>query len=361
MTRSDPYDLHVAFDDLIECTGVDESVQRDDPEASSAAASAILRRARAERLRPRMSYEVLGRDSTRDVLGFYIPGIGIPGIPILGAEEQKMFPCFDRIFRKFRRALPSSRRVRVDDDETYLGFREARQEPYRDRLEERLSALEQAFRFHISDGHGRGSYGLLDADEGLDSILGLHPGETVIDALGEEVATAARESICGGTKIPLGLPSKVSRAVDCWQDGKEICCSIRIEDGRGGVKVLTTGMPVSRAMEDVVECGLELGVGTLDEALPLLPALAERAGGERLLGELASHAPWLRDRDPGTVVRAMPKADPSRASLLMLAQMASRGDGRAREEIVGLAEAGCGEAIRDAGERLRKAQERRCW
>ena len=118
-------------------------------------------------------------------------------------------------------------------------------------------------------------------------------------------------------------------------------------------------MPASRALEDVVECGLELGERVFEDAVAVVPQLAQRLGGERLLGELAANAGRLRELPRGTVVKMSPQGDPAISAAMMLGQRMQRGDRRAKEEIVGLAEAGCEDLIRKAGEKLSRGQRKK--
>jgi hypothetical protein len=121
--------------------------------------------------------------------------------------------------------------VRLDDEPSYLAFRVAR--------------LEQALRQHMADGHG-----------------------SAVTVLG----------------APVPLPCCSNGAIECWQDGSDVVCSVRFE-APDGARVATAAAPIAPAVDDVVGAAWETGV-EYPEVHALAGPLAVFVAADRLVSEL---------------------------------------------------------------------------
>ena len=222
MTRRDPYDAVVAFDDmdwrgpldhlgnplpLVDCAG---RGRRFAAHADAGpAVRAVMRRALARRpaRRPMRVVPAPAGTASGAMMSLQISGPRVGptargGYEVLGDDARGRYPLFDALRGRFERAQPDLKVVRLDTPASYADFRDERCAPRCAALEERLAAVEAALGVHLT------------AHDPLRVVLG------VDDA-------ARREARVGGVRVPLhpGLQGKAK----CWADGDEILCSIRFQ------------------------------------------------------------------------------------------------------------------------------------
>lgn len=323
MRAKDPYDPRVAFDDVYGGEEVVEALAFAGPSPMMllGALMLVVARIRGRTLRaPEFDVSPAPDATARSFQS--------------GAERLSMpigLPLYDGIRRRFELATPAPRLVRVDDVASYRDFRTARCTPYIRQLARRIEALEEAlahhrdsdedyfddledrFQRHISDGHG---------------------GD--IDALGAEVFEAAEAAQRGGARVSLSAPAWAAARIDCWQDGPEVLCTLRLADGR----FITSGAPVAEHVTEVLDCCA--GVAP-DEARVIAPTLSLRIAGESLLRQLASVAPVVSAAAGGArsfVGLMTPRSDAPKAAIMALLQHCQRGDARALNEVRSLENAG---------------------
>lgn len=224
-----------------------------------------------------------------------------PPAPYTGGGS---FPLLTRIYRRFAGVEPEPKRARLDDEATYTAFSSARADAQLQRLAEVLAD-------HLADGHGGGD-----------------------PAMVVRIAREVSRRRVPGPPISLPLPAFAKGKIRCWQDGPEICCSIRFLDLDGARRVITTGTSVSDSIEDVL--------GYVDDAgldpramVSAIPALAQVLGGDDLVPQLAAAAIPLSQMAAGRtpyIGRIVSAGDPALAATMVLLQAAQRGDRQARSE-----------------------------
>lgn len=289
MRVHDPYDPRVAFDDLV---GV-----FDDPIAvDTNVVGQIVRRVQHRRLATPMRVLGANFDSTEQT--FEVPRV-------LGADDAPTgLVIYDSLCGAFSSAIPGPKMVRVDDDASYADFRSARRAPYIDKLDARLTALEAAF------------------------------GEHADDAAAHCVAEAAN----GGEPIPM------PRGTAAWRDGGEILCTIRTRGNDGKPRLVTTGVPLKNAIEEVVIGGTS-GDTDFESVIGLVPVLACVLGASGLVPQLCRAMPSLLTCDTPSVGVLVSDTDPKLAAAMALLQQCQQGNQRACAEAL---------ALRDARKKLMK-------
>jgi hypothetical protein len=360
MRAPSPYDFSVAFDDI--CGGGVDDRRRVYPDEAVRAAREIARHVHRRRVASPMRIDVVGYDSTPwtfQVLGAgYEPkylqtDIADVAYQIIGAVR---FPIFEDLRRRFRVMIPRPKLVRLDGEESYAAFRDARRQPYIARLESRLATLEAAYRGHVSDGHG-GDQELLELD--FDRAVS-GDRDLVDEELAQDVVGTLCEVAIGGSRVRLPLPDWAEGKVECWQDGGEILCTVRLPAPGGGVALATTAAPLDRHLEEVVEGAMSAGVDAdvLGEiGVPVARALC----GASLVPELCRAASALLKRPEARSGRAFvgtmsSTADADLAATMALLQKCQRGDDGAIGEVREMSSTSVGMLLADAGECLARAQ-----
>lgn len=330
MTR-DEYDPRVAFDDLVgdPFYGIVTGGRYD----VLGAARKILHRAHRRRLHVPLTVVGVPYDSTYssfeaggqiyDVLGDDAPPIDLP---VYGA-----------LYKQFSDAVPDPKLVRIDDAQSYADFRAGRGQKYIDQLAARLSALEEAVAQHVADHHGGGRVAALE------------------EALRQHIA----ECHCGGSPIPLPLPGTPPGAIDAWQDGAEILCTVRFITPDGRVLSATSGTPAEDEVNEVVGCAIEEGVEP-EELVACAPAVAQVLGATRLVQQLIGAAVDIIDcagcEAPFVGVMTS-DADPAKAAAMMLVQQCQRGDFSAMQDARAMSRTKSGKKmLKDATKTLSMAQ-----
>lgn len=316
MVRSnDPYCIGVAFDDLpprilareagIDVSDLDsdigEETRVNDPVST---VLGILHTARRRRLRSPKS-TVIGSSYDPTYKTFDVEGVTYR---IIG-DESSDTPMFNALKSQFSDALPKPQFARLDDDASYSSFRSARRDPYVASLEARLSALEDDFDDHMAD----------------------HADATVSQLLD----TTAR----GGIAIPLPLQDCKDGKIECWQDGNEILCTIRLLGPDGNLRMATTGAPVEHSVSEVVKAADVLGADP-DEVLHVAPFAAQVLGASALIPRLCGAVEGLLEVGNGAPMVGLlkPMSDPSTAAAMALIQRGQFGDPRAVGEVHRLAQ-----------------------
>ncbi len=357
MTYRDPYDVRIAFDDLytedfdtpfyVPSTDIGKPFYMSPRHATNpmVVLGAITKAVKGNRLTaPPVQFELLGEtdiisgDDGFEVLGYSGWRGQSRNFDILGAAIE--FPIFSAYYEKFASALPTPKRVRMDTERSYREFRDARRMLYIERFEERLAALENAFAQHTRDGHGGNSGTFLT-----------HVDDSLVGPL--------REVLTGGTSVALPVAASDAGKIECWQDGPEILCTIRMPPGKSGRPFLaTSAIPVASVLDEVMGAAtLAVDVDTdFSEIVPTFAAITQILGGERLLSEMCAAAPSLLacGYNPGVGVLSS-ASDPAIAAAMSLLQRCQRGDRAACEEVEQMTPI-FGTLLLDARERLVAAQ-----
>jgi len=292
-------------------------------------ARAILSRVRARRIH--MPMRVVGTWSDPTHRTFEAGGVSYR---VIGDDDTGL-PVFERLRSRFADVTSRPKHVRVDTPGSYALFRAAR-DPNVLQLEQRLAALEAALASHTADGHDGGRIARLE-DE-----LHQHLVETVR-------GTAS-------SKIPLPLPSWAQGKIECWQDGPEILCSIRVRGCDDEPRIVTSAAPLEGCLGEILGCAIEADVEP-EHILAAGPPLAQVLGASALLRQLCGAVPELRKRaGAGTYVGVLaPAGDPDVAATMALLQRCQLGDPRARIELLSLSQQR-GALVADAADRLARGQ-----
>jgi len=313
---TDHYDAEDCFDDVA------PRVKEVSRETQVAAAREIVRQAQASRLpapflRVEPSTGDVGDVDVEDVLGELLGVIEddesdapAPFTPV----DSYDFPVTQKLHRKFKAALPSPKVMRVDTEESYKKFMDEKRAPYIAELEQRVARAEAALAQHASDGHG-----------------------VAMDVLGADVEQAKQRALTGGDEIPMSLPPGTEKHVKVWQDGGQICCSMRLPGPDGKVRIATASSPVERHVEEVL-CYTEDGDVNPMEVMGALPMMAQILGGGSLVTQIAAAASELLARPEVKagkpfVGKVTPVSDPAVAAIMALLQMCRAGDKRALKEV----------------------------
>lgn len=334
--RYDPYDARIVFDDLREHAAPPLS-RCVIGAATERATRSVLRRARAGRLAVPLKVEPAVADTT--VESFQVDG----HYEVLGvsADTTTAFPIYAATLRSFQFAQPAPKFVRLDTPGSYAQFREARRARCCADLDARLRVLEETLSQHIADRERH-------QDDGFE--FGDYSDQ---DVLGAEVARLARQSLHGGTPIPV-VPALRGK-VECWQDGEEICCTVRFLDSGGDLALATTGTPAQRHLEEALR---DADVAELEHVLPVLDRLVQILGSTALIPELCRVAPIFSTsgRTSPMIGVMSAQSTPEIAAAMALLQRCQQGDPRARAEVCVMAERGGGSLLAEAGDRLARAQ-----
>lgn len=274
-----------------------------------------------------------------DDLAAILGGASAPGPAPFQALVCGDFPVLQRLYRRFVTATPPPRIVRLDTIESDAAFRDARRAPYLADLDTRLTALEQKVAEHVADHHGGGR--LAELERRFDEHVRRGDPHEDEDILGEEAARAVETAKTGGSRIPLSLPPASADKVECWQDGDEILCSIKLPGPDGRIRIATTGSPAERHVEEAVTYAEEAGIAPVD-VVGILPVMAQSLGGGALVTQLAAAAPHLLSRPEVLagapfVGRVTPRSDPALAATAALEQLRQRGHAQAANEMARLA------------------------
>lgn len=355
--RHDPYDVTIAFDDIY---GDASPMVHHSPQDVSDVARRITHRHGQRKLKtPPMSVDtVVGFDTKKSFrFGSY---------RLLGDDATTGFPIFDDLRSKFASSTPAPKLVRVDTDDSYKDFCDARKSPYIAKLVARVTALENAFAQHASTDAAHFS----DIDERFEQHLqNFHRGNVVapvsehtadLDVLGEAVMQSINEVADGGSRIPLPLPPWADGKICCWQDGDEVLCTIRLRGPSGQMLSATTGTPVQPHMDQVLGYADDVDAD-VDSTIVIVPVLVQVFAADSLISQLCKAAPELLSKSETAAGQPFtgamkPKSDPSMAAAMALLQRTQRGDDKAKAEVLGLAATGGGDLIADAHERLQQAQ-----
>lgn len=325
------YDPRVCFDDVEGFSGgsyyvgADEEPQRD----PLATAGAILRRARQRHRRRRVGARpVIGvTDTTRRT---FRPRLQRQ---VVGADAVNA-PVFNSLVQKFSQGVADPKLARVDDVQSYADFRAERRQPYIEQLEQRLAALELAFQQHAADNHG-----------------------AAVAWLNAELRRHLAECACGGEPIALPVPEVRSGQIECWRDGDEILCTVRVLSP-AGVRMVTSGTPITGHANEVAACAAAEGISR-SEVLGGAGAVAVSIlGAATLVEEVCEAAPELVQccgGRPGTVLGVVPAADPVMAASMSLLQKCQQGDWTAVADARRLMSERP-RLVREAGRRLTMAQ-----
>lgn len=312
---SSSYDPAIVFDDLYgrnanfdyQIFGQPVGVGRRQ-EHSSDPAEALLRRARKRRLR--VPSVVVG--TLADTAPPLAPFSWAPSSVVVGGDTPEWrLPLFGSIKRRYDRELPEPRMVRVDDNESYMEFRRARREPYIRQLERKLATLAAQFDAHVADHHGDGRVAALE------------------DALTQHIT----EALCGGQLIVLPIVECMTGQIECWQDGHEILCTMRILGNDGMVRMVTTGTQVAKHADEVLGCAIAEDLG-IDDIMTFGPPMIQVIGASKLVEVLFDIAPKTLEAIPqhrGTVAIA-PETNSTLAATVLLLQCCQQGDTRAMRE-----------------------------
>jgi hypothetical protein len=325
---------------------------------------------RGARLGEVQRYDVLGAalglvaadDTAAATPAPFTPTKPAPFTPV----ESSQYPIVQQLHRKFKSAMPSEKVVRVDTEESYSDFMADRRAPYVADLERRLADLERAVQVHTADNHGGGKLEALEQrTAGIAEALAAHleHGDHAVDVMGAEVEAAREQAALGGTRVPLSLAPWAEGKIDCWRDGDEIYCSVRLPGPDGRVRIATTTTPVAKHVDEVLSYAEDAGVDSVDLlGGEVLHGLAEILGGGALVTQICRAAPCLLERPEvvqGVFVGVVtPAGDPCTAAAMALLQLCQKpGASDACFEVEALKKTPAGaKLIAEAQKRLTQAQ-----
>ena len=314
----DAYDIQVAFDDVY---------GGGDAGNLAETASAVLYGVRSRRLAvPRMDVVALGADQTPWTFAVH-------GVAVLGADVKPTgLPVFDELHQRFTLALPAPKAVRLDDEKSYAEFREGRREPYVAKLGERLAAIEEAVAYHVTQ------------DDLMDEAFQQH----ISDGHGAAVLGVLDETLCGGERIRLPLRDCANGKIECWRDGDELLCTIRVMTS-DGPRMATTGTSVERHLEEVLGAAEE---ATFEDMCILGVPLAHLVGTASLIPQLCRVTPELLGNEPPFVGIMRPRSNPTMAAGMALLQRCQRGDRAACADAAKMMNSGGEKFLGEARDRL---------
>jgi hypothetical protein len=391
MMDDDHYDLDEVFgaDDLVDharpasraetVASVRRVIQQAQRSRLPPPAITITSAPRGARLGEVQRYDVLGaalglitaEDTAAATPAPFTPTKPAPFTPV----ESSQYPIVQQLHRKFKSAMPSEKVVRVDTEESYSDFMADRRAPYVAALEARLADLERAVQVHTADNHGGGKLEALEQrTAGIAEALAAHleHGDHAVDVMGAEVEAAREQAALGGTRVPLSLAPWAEGKIDCWRDGDEIYCSVRLPGPDGRVRIATTTTPVAKHVDEVLSYAEDAGVDSVDllggdEDGGVLHGLAEILGGGALVTQICRAAPCLLER-PEVAVQGSgagafvgvvtPVGDPGMAAAMALLQLCQKpGASDACFEVEALKKTPAGaKLIAEAQKRLTQAQ-----
>lgn len=299
MGHFNPYDPACAFDDVAGFVGAGSYygpvIGGQSARNSLAVAGSILRRARSRKRTKGQSRVIVGvTDTTSRTFRSRLRKT------IVGDGGFRNTPVYDNLYREFAANLPDPKLARVDDVNTYADFRSVRREPYLAQLESRLSVLESALDEHVNHD--------FDVEKELRKIL--------------------EECMRGGQTISLPVPETRTGQLECWQDGDEILCTIRLVCSDGVVRMVTSGTPVSEHTDEVVGCAVLEGLDA-DDVLAVGPSVVQVLGAAKLAEEMFVAAPMTIEvcgGRTGITIGLVPVTDPALAATMSLLQRCQRGD-----------------------------------
>jgi hypothetical protein len=370
MTTRDPYDYSVAFDDIVdnEQSAPSTALRAD---TTPQTAKAIIRAARRHRLAPPpmtilgvsydptyhsfevadVAYQLIGAEYEPKYKKFEVADVMYQ---VIGAEYEPKYhhfevadvayqligdeaaasdelPIYTDLKQRFAAATPAPKLVRLDTVDSYNDFRASRRQPYIANLQARLSALETAFQRHVANHHADR---LDDLEYQFDKHLadfhgGPDDGESELVAHGDQVIGALGHAVCGGQHVPLPLADWAKGKVDCWQDGDEVLCTIRVLGHDGDVRMITSGVPLERHVKEVLGYAESIDA-PMDDVIVIIPILAPVMAGSALLPQLCKAAPDLVARPEaiyGSFIGSMTSAsDPSMSAAMAIVQRCQQGD-----------------------------------
>lgn len=354
--RHDPYDVRIAFDDLYE---------REQPVSISSfypvvggvgtkrATRNVLRKARSKRLFAPIKFAPAAVDTTAESFQ-----LSDRDYEVLGSVDTHGFrtaPVYSAFLQFFRGTRPRSKLVRVDTPASYEQFRDARSNACCDGLNWRLQALESTVARHVSDHHGGGRLASLEA--AFAKHLAQHPddlfefGDYSRDVLGSHRTTRRR----GGNAVPIPVVPALRGKVECWQEGDEICCTVRFKNKRGNLSLVTTATPIQRHLEEALSCASST---ELECVWPVLDRLVQILGSTELIPELCRTVPILSTTHATSpmIVVMVAQGTPELAAAMALLQQCQRGDRRTHADIRALYRCGAGGLLEEASNRLTRAQ-----
>jgi hypothetical protein len=144
------------------------------------------------------------------------------------------------------------------------------------------------------------------------------------------------------------------RNAACWVDGDEVVCTVRVSDNM----VATTGESLDDSFRAVVGAAESTGCRGAD-ALLLGVALSPMVAGYRLLGDVINAKDALCDEGVGFVGALVPQTSVELAALMTLIQRCQGGDRKSCREVLSMSRAGHGDQVRDAANRLVRAQQKK--
>lgn len=324
MGSSDAYDPAVAFDDyaggrapgqieLPSWSGGRSSEESPEPSPVMGAADAVRSllttvRRRRRRLPPLL---LVGASDDPTYRTFEVEG---KTYSIIGNEPTVQLsdtPIFDALKRKFAAAAPEPRYVRVDDAKSYGDFRTARRDPYVKNLEKRVTELEQAIVMHMVDNHGGGRVARLES----------------------AFARLADQARCGGSPIMLPLEQCARGAIECWQDGGEILCTVRVPGSDGRARMITSGTPVEKYVDEVVGAAMQSNTDP-ELFVSVAPMVVQVLGASALIQRLCAAASGLTTQSKGKKYIGVLSAasDPDTAAAMTVLQRCQMRDPRALSE-----------------------------
>jgi hypothetical protein len=247
------------------------------------------------------------------------------------SSSSVVFPVFSRLYGKFAAAMPSPKLVRVDDEESYADFRDFRRSPYLEALATQIDDLETA----------------LQASTDTDA-----------SSLGD----ALQKASTGGIKVPLSLHPMSKGKIECWQDGPEIVCSVRFLAPDRSIRIVTTGTPIEKHIEEVSSYADEADVDPY-EIIGVLPVIAQVLGGGSLVPQIVAASPVLFSRrdvigNKTFVGKLECSGDPSLAAAMEFCQLCQKGDRQALVEARAIRQTPGGAALLGVAERRLSSAQR---
>jgi len=295
-------------------------------ESQKNAVREIVRQAQRSRIQP-PEFEVSSETNGYDVLGEIIGAAhdSIMFEPVTSAA----YPITQRLYEKFKAALPAPKVVRVDTETSYAAFMRGKRAPHIDKFAVKLTEYHEAKQANTAEDIGV-------SDEEL-------------HVLGGELELARDAAALGGKRIPLSLGPWAEGKVLSWLDDGDIFCSMKLPGPDGRTRIATTSTPADRHVSEVLDYARDAQVDDM-EVMGVLPALSQVLGGGALVTQLAKAAPELLSqpevkRGRPFIGKIAPKGDATVAAIMALLQLVDKGDVGPKIEAAALRKQPDGEAL----------------